>query len=273
MSIDLPAWSLDADASASTLIADWPVPITRDWAWGGSDGAGVSVCVLDSGVDAQHPDIGAVARRVLVTSPDLDDPEPLVTIDADPDVSGHGTACASIIRRLAPQAELISTRVIGSDGTGRGADLIGGVRWAVAQGFDVVNMSVSTTREQFVATLHELADQAYFGRTLLVASAHNMPVHSYPWRFASVISVASHDRADPLEFHYNAQPPVEFFARGADVEVAWPGGGRVRATGNSFATPHIAGLCALILGKHPGLTPFEIKTVLRATATNTAASV
>jgi subtilisin family serine protease len=95
-----------------------------------------------------------------------------------------------------------------------------------------------------------------------------MPVESYPWRFASVVSVASHDRRDSFEFHYNPHPPVEFFARGADIEVAWPGGGHVRATGNSFATPHISGLCALIISKHPELTPFEVKTVLRATATN-----
>ena len=51
--------------------------------------------------------------------------------------------------------------------------------------------------------LHELADRAYFQRTVLVASAHNMPVESYPWRFASVISVGSHEAADPLEFYYN----------------------------------------------------------------------
>src|SRR5207245_8517058 len=91
---------------------------------------------------------------------------------------------------------------------------------------------------------------------------------SYPWRFSSVVSVASHDREDVFEFHYNPRPPAEFFARGADVDVAWPGGGHVRATGNSFATPHISGLCALIVAKHPQLTPFEVKTVLHATATN-----
>ena len=51
--------------------------------------------------------------------------------------------------------------------------------------------------------MHDLADDAYFQRTAIVASAHNMPVDSYPWRFASVISVASHSVADPFTFHYN----------------------------------------------------------------------
>ena len=106
------------------------------------------------------------------------------------------------------------------------------------------------------------------GLTALVASAHNLEVRSYPWRFASVISVASHDGDDPLEFLFNPEPPVEILARGMDLEVAWLGGGRILAAGNSFATAHVTGICALILAKHPALTPFELKTVLRETATN-----
>ena len=65
-----------------------------------------------------------------------------------------------------------------------------------------------------------------------------------------------------------AAPPVEFFARGVGVDVAWIGGATVRATGNSFATPHMTGICALILGKHPELTPFQLKSVLYLTADN-----
>jgi subtilisin family serine protease len=61
---------------------------------------------------------------------------------------------------------------------------------------------------------------------------------------------------------------VEFFARGIDVEVAWPGGRTIRATGNSFAAPHLAGLCALALAKHPGLTPPQLKSLLYLTASN-----
>jgi len=105
-------------------------------------------------------------------------------------------------------------------------------------------------------------------RSLIVASAHNMPVRSYPWRFASVVSVASHDIADPLAYLRNPDPPVEFYARGVDVDVAWADGSTLRASGNSFATPHIAGICALIRSKHPDLTPPEVKTLLGLTATN-----
>jgi subtilisin family serine protease len=103
---------------------------------------------------------------------------------------------------------------------------------------------------------------------VLVASAHNMPVESYPWRFSSVISVGSHEEDDPLTFYANPDPPVEFFARGMNVEVAWLGGATVTATGNSFATPAISGIAALVLSKHPRLTPFQLKSVLYQVSSN-----
>ena len=159
-------------------------------------------------------------------------------------------------------------RVLGAGYTGSGPVLLAGLEWAVDQGFDVINMSLSTTKKQFAETLHELADAAYFRRTMLVASAHNMPVESFPWRFSSVISVGSHEDPDPLAYYYNPAPPVEFFARGLEVDVAWLGGATLRCTGNSFATPHVAGICALILSRHPELTPFQLKSVLYLTASN-----
>ena len=66
-----------------------------------------------------------------------------------------------------------------------------------------------------------------------------------------MISVGSQQAQDPLDFRYNPRPPVEFFARGVDVDIAWLGGRSTIATGNSFATAHIAGVCALVLAKHP----------------------
>jgi subtilisin family serine protease len=226
----------------------------------------VRVCILDSGVESGHDLVGEVEQAVAVT---IDaDGETRVEEDEEGDLCGHGTACAGIVRSLAPDCRLFSVRVLGAGFTGSGDVLLAGLRWAVEQGFDVVNMSLSTTKRQFAGILHELTDRAYFRRTVLVASAHNMPVESYPWRFSSVISVGSHEEPDPLAFYYNPDPPVEFFARGVDVEVAWTSGGRIRCTGNSFATPHMSGICALVLGKHPDLTPFQLKSVLYLTSTN-----
>jgi subtilisin len=262
-----PAWSLPAGEEGKiSLPVEWPGEVTRDWAWGGSTGEGVRVCILDSGVETGHELVGEVEQSVAVT---IDpDGETHVEEDEEGDLCGHGTACAGIVRSLAPDARLFSVRVLGAGFTGSGDVLLAGLRWAVEQGFDVVNMSLSTTKRQFAGILHELTDRAYFRRTVLVASAHNMPVESYPWRFSSVISVGSHEEPDPFAFYYNPDPPVEFFARGVDVEVAWTSGGRIRCTGNSFATPHMSGLCALVLGKHRDLTPFQLKSVLYLTSTN-----
>jgi subtilisin len=264
---ELPAWSLPRDA-AERIAIDNPLPqrVDPEWAFGGSSGKGVKVCILDSGVEAGHPLVGAIASAVAITIDENGQPQAVP--DEEGDLCGHGTACAGVVRSIAPEAELHSVRVLGSGFTGSGRVLLEGLRWAVEQGYDVINMSLSTTKQKFATLLHELADTAYFRRTILVASAHNMPVESYPWRFSSVISVGSHEQEDPFAFYYNPAPPVEFFARGVDVEVAWAGGGRLVCTGNSFATPHIAGIAALTLSKHPELTPFQLKSVLYLTASN-----
>jgi subtilisin family serine protease len=268
---ELPAWSLPSEAADQiTFGVEWPERVTREWAWGGSTGKGVRVCILDSGVEPNHPMVGELAGAVAVRRGE--DDETIVEEDTEGDLCGHGTGCAGIVRSLAPEASIYSVRVLGAGFKGSGFVLLAGLRWAVEQGFDVINMSLSTTKHEIASLLHELADSAYFRRTVLVASAHNMPVESYPWRFSSVISVGSHDKPDPLAFFYNPNPPVEFFARGVGVEIAWLGGGKILSTGNSFATPHISGICALIRAKHPELTPFQLKSVLYLTATNAGGS-
>ena len=210
--------------------------------------------------------VGEVEEAVVVSGPPGE--EPVISADEEGDTVGHGTACAGIVRSLAPECRLVSVRVLGGGWTGSGRMLVAGLRWAIEQGVEVVNMSLSTTKRELAAVLHELADAAYFKRTLLVAAAHNMPVESYPWRFSSVLSVGSHELADPEAYFYNPTPPVEFFARGVEVEVPWLGGSTVHSTGNSFATPHITGMCARIRSKHPELTPFQVKSVLYLTANN-----
>jgi subtilisin family serine protease len=263
----LPAWSLPKDAvQRIARPSDWPERVTREWAIGGSTGTSIRVCILDSGVDSTHPLVGELESAVAITLGE--DDEVIAEEDGLGDVSGHGTACAGIVRGLAPDCQISSVRVLGSTFTGSGAVLLGGLRYAIDQGFDVINMSLSTTKKPFASVLHELADSAYFKRTVLVASAHNMPVESYPWRFSSVISVGSHEEPDPLEFFYNPSPPVEFFGRGVNVQVPWSGGRTLTVSGNSFATPHISAICALVLAKHPELTPFQLKSVLYLTATN-----
>jgi len=266
----LPASSLRRGlAEDIAMRGGWPDTVDREWAWGGSTGRGARVCVIDSGVDPGHPAVGAVSGAWAA--------EPsgesiAIVEEAAQDPVGHGTAAAGIVRSLAPECDLYSVRVLGEGNIGTGRALLAGLEWAIEQGFELVNMSLATTRREFVAELHRLADAAYFNGTLLVCSAHNMIMESYPWRFAAVVSVGSHEEPDPFTFFYNPQPPVEFYARGVDVEVPWADKSVITATGNSFAAPHITGIAALILGKHPELTPFQLKSMLYMTAANVGAA-
>ncbi|MEY2457497.1 MAG: hypothetical protein QOK06_2591 [Acidimicrobiaceae bacterium] len=226
------------------------------------------VCVLDSGIDGSHPDVGGIDRAVAVV-PGPDGYAQVIDDDAG-DVFGHGTGCAGIIRAIAPDASISSVRVLGRDNKGSGAAILAGLRWAIDEGYDVVNLSLASTSERTRSFLYGLTDNAYFRRSVLVASAHNMGIQSWPWQFASVISVGSHDGDDPLELFVNPDPPVEFFARGVAIRIPWIGGGHMTVSGNSFAAAHVSAVCALVRAKHPELTTFQVKSVLHLIASNVA---
>jgi subtilisin family serine protease len=212
-----PAWSWQFEAGklAPATTLPLPSPITADWAWGGSRGGGVRVAVLDSGIDAAHPAVGAVAGGVVLTY-DPAAPDQVRAVEGPhKDLFGHGTACAGIIRSLAPEAELYSVRVLGSRLTGKGIVFAAGLRWAIANRMQVVNLSLSTGRREYFAVFHELVDEAYFANVMLVCAVNNVAGPTYPSQYASVFSVATNE-----------------------------------ATGNS--------------------TPFQVKTVLLALASNAA---
>jgi subtilisin len=265
-----PAWSEAFAPEALRPVRRIDLPIDKDWAWGGVSGAGITVAVVDSGIDAAHPAVGAVARAVALTR----DPETGDVILAEgphDDLFGHGTACAGIIRRAAPDAALWSVRVLGSKLTGKGVVFAAGLRWAITQGAKVVNLSLSTGREDYFGLFHQIADEAAFAGAILVCAANNVAAPTYPAQFSSVISVAAHDRQDPFGLDANPAPPADFGAPGIDIRVPWLSGSTIVATGNSFAAAHVTGLVARLLGKHPNLTPYEVKTVLRAVASNAVA--
>jgi subtilisin family serine protease len=268
----LPAWSQQFEPG---VLGPAPVlglsdPITREWAWGGARGAGVNVAVIDSGIDSDHPRVGRVDGAVAV---EIDPESPTGTrCDEGPhdDRYGHGTACAGIIRAIAPEASLHSVRVLGANLKGTGLSFIAGLRWALDHGMHVMNLSLSTRSRDHFAALHELVDEACFRGAMLVCAVNNVEAPSFPSQFSSVISVAArpHPCDDLLSIAYNPAPPVEFGASGVDVDVAWVAGRSMRVTGNSFAAAHVTGMVTRILSKHPGLTPFQMKTVLAGVADN-----
>ena len=268
-----PAWSQDFTPEAiQELLARGPfAELTPEWAWGNSTGKAIRVAVVDSGVEHDHPALdGSVRGGVIIEYDSRAKNQHRVRVEEKPtDVSGHGTACAGIIHSIAPEAEIYSVRVLGRNMGGRAIQFAAGLDWAIENDMQVVNLSLSTSLEEFFGLFHDLADQAYFKNMNLISAVNNIPEPSYPSLYSSVISVAAHEGKDPFTYYYNPKPPVEFGAPGIDVEVAWKDRQYMICTGNSFAAPHITGITALIRAKHPDLTPFQVKTVLLACAANT----
>ncbi len=265
---DRPAWTREGEALAVAGV-DRISDLTPEWAWGGADGSGVRVAVIDSGVDADHPALeGCVDAAAGVAFVMGGDGEVVAEPGRHRDAFGHGTACAGIVHTLAPAARITSVKVLGERLQGKAAAFLAGLRWAVNEGFEVINLSLGTRRRDWALPFHEACDRAYFGGSLVVTAANNVQRRSYPSLYASVTSVACNTATDPMRFHWNPDPPTEFLARGIDVEVPWVGGQTIRSTGNSYAAPHISGIAALIRSKHPALRPFQVKTVLWATAVN-----
>lgn len=250
-----------------TPVVPIGVDITKDWAWGGATGAGVTVAVVDSGIDPNHPEVRSV-ERAMALSWDREAQEVRYAEGPHEDLFGHGTACAGIIRKAAPECDLMSVRVLGERLSGKGTVFAAGLRWAIAEGARVVNLSLSTGKEEYYAVFHEIADEAAFAGVVLVCATNNVPAPTYPGQFSSVISVAAHDGTDPFSIDANPHPPVDFGAPGIEIRVPWLNGSTVVSTGNSFAAPHVSGLVARMISKHPQLRPYDVKTILRAVASN-----
>ena len=267
-----PAWSWGQKREEDVTISHSPLLDFISWkdAFDGSTGRGVKVCVIDSGIDNNHPAIAGAVKGWV--EPILDgEGNTTYKLEHHEDLYGHGTACSGIIREIAPGVDLYSVRVLGQRLSGKAATFSAGLRWAIDNGMQVVNLSMGATVKEYFSVFHELTDEAYFKGTILVTAANNMPIISYPSLYATAISVACYEGvsfSEPIEFYYNPLPPVEFGARGVDIRVAWRDGGYINATGNSFAAPHITGIVSLLLEKHPELTAFQVKTVLRSLAKN-----
>ena len=229
--------------------------------WKKRSGKSVSVAVIDSGVDIEHRDLrGKVVESVEARR---DDKRIVFENSLSGDSAGHGTACAGIIARIAPDAELYSIKVLGAGGLGDGQAFLAGLEYAIKKRYRVINLSLGTTKPQFFSPLHDLLDRAYQAGCIVVAAANNLPQPSFPSVFSSsLISVIKSAETDPFNFGFQYGEVIELTAPGVGVRTPWLGGGYRNLTGNSFACPHIVGVIALLLEAHPNLTPFEVKSAL-----------
>jgi subtilisin len=238
--------------------------ITTD-GWRSHTGKGVSVAIIDSGIDITHPTLnGKVLELVEAKS---DNKKVVFVPSSAGDSAGHGTACAGIITSIAPDAELYSVKVLGAQGAGDGQAFLAGLEYAIKRRMRIINLSLGTTKPQFFSPLHDLLDRAYQAGCIVVAAANNLPQPSFPSVFSSsLISVSKSEETDPYHFGFRFGEIIELTAPGVNVRTTWLNGGYRNLTGNSFACPHIVGIIALLLEAYPNLTPFQVKSALYSIA-------
>jgi len=233
--------------------------------WRAATGNGVSVAIVDSGIHAGHPDLNG--RVIESVEARVDNKRIIFDPSESGDSAGHGTACAGIIANIAREAELYSIKVLGAAGLGDGQAFLAGLEYAIKKRYRVINLSLGTTKPQFFSPLHDLLDRAYQAGCIVVAAANNLPHPSFPSVFSSsLISVIKSEEIDPLNFGFHYGEVIELTAPGVNVRTAWHDGGHRNLTGNSFACPHIVGVIALLLEKHPDMTPFQVKSALYSIA-------
>ena len=224
-------------------------------------GSGVRVAILDSGVassllgDAANEHSFAVRQRGLLGAVERCEPG---------DVNHHGTAIASILREIAPDAELTSVRLVDDQGRGSSSALRTALAHVIREGFDVVNLSLGTRNRDLLLEVYDLVDQAAVAGVVLVCATDNAGPPDYPAACTSLIAVDRLASADPFALGFRAGHRVGFLARGYDIDVAAPSGARRLVTGASFACAHVAAFAARLRSARPGLHPFEVKTALHA---------
>lgn len=237
-------------------------------AWVQSKGQGITVAVIDTGVDVTHPDFEGRAVQGYVAPG-----------QTDMDKHGHGTHVAGIIAAgdnngiattgVAPDVKIWSAKVTGDDGRGSSDWMAQGIVEAVNAGVDVIN--VSMTANAPMPLVDAAINQANARGIPVFAAAGNDALKGSPTRwpaaYGSTIAVGSVTRSGTLSNFSNTNSYVDITAPGSAIMSLLPGTMTGMMSGTSQATPHVAGTAALLKALKPGITPEEIKQVLSSTAT------
>ena len=251
------------------------------WAGGdgfsGSTGEGITIAVIDSGVDLDHPEFSG---RIV---PGYD------FVDGDPyadDENGHGTHVAGTIAAandgngitgIAHEAKIMPLRVLNRDGYGWTSDIISAVRWAADNNADVINMSLGAGGySQAMADAIQYASE--LGSVVVMAAGNSgIGQPDYPAAFAinHGIAVGAADRSRSLAGFSNRAGETELdyvTAPGVSIYSAVPGGGYATFNGSSMAAPHVAGVAGLLKSHDRSLSPSAVEDLLTGSASNATGS-
>lgn len=273
------------DGKVKATMAESNAQIGTAAAWSaGIDGRGVKVAVLDTGYDTQHPDLSG---RVSASQSFV----PGQTVD---DVFGHGTHVLSTVggsgaasngleKGVAPGADLIVGKVLGNDGFGQDSWIIAGMEWAAKSGARVISMSLGSLEPYDGTDVESLAVNRLTDETgaLFVVAAGNQGCAACmgtPAAADQAITVGAVDNTDTLAW-FSSQGP-RYGDYGLKPDIVAPGVGIVAALkggnddigyytamdGTSMATPHVAGVAALLAQQHPDWKAQQIKDALMSTA-------
>ncbi|TXR91828.1 peptidase [Streptomyces sp. col6] len=259
--------------------------IGADLAWAaGYDGKGTKVAVLDTGADAEHPDLkGRITESKNFTDSDTTDDRQGHGTHTLSTVGGSGAASDGKKRGVAPGADLLVGKVLNDSGSGDSSWIIAGMQWAVDQKADVVSMSLGSSAPTDCTDPMSLAAEE-LGRskdTLFVVAAGNsgpsLNTVSSPGCAPSVLTVGAVDRDDSTASFSSRGPAIgahtlkpEIAAPGVNISAAAAGGRGIYAyqsmSGTSMATPHVAGAAAIVKERHPDWTAQQVKAALVSSA-------
>lgn len=230
-----------------------------------SRGAGVKISVLDTGAELDHPWIrDRISGGWDFVDNDADPSEVIDGVDNDYDGdldegAGHGTHVAGLLKMVAPDAELAIVRVLDSEGRGDMLMVAQGIRWSVANGAKVLNMSLGGTVKSPAVTM--AMEEAVTAGVICVAAAGNSgptEVVEFPASYHCVIGVAALDQADRLASFSAHGTEIGICAPGVSIRSSFAGGGYAVWSGTSMAVPWVAGGAALVFSKYPEMSRNQV---------------
>lgn len=208
-------------------------------------GKGVTIAILDSGVYAHESLTGINIKQI-----DLVQTEE----NPDADYTGHGTAVADIAHLVAPSADILSVRVLDSDGIGDTFTVAQGIVAAADNGANIINLSLGSYGDSVV--LRDAIDYANERGTSIVAATGNDGIEqvSYPAAYEKVIGVSAIDASGEFAGFSNYGDSVDIGAPGVGINTAWEQDGEVSFSGTSAASPFVAGAIAATITRNQGYT-------------------